>query len=62
MASGLDDDLRLKRGWWEVLIIARRTKVEFAHCMRHIVQCYLEAEVIRAFLDDLNTHKPRPAL
>jgi hypothetical protein len=26
--------------------------------MRHIVQCYPEAEVIRVVLDNLNTHKP----
>ena len=29
-----------KRGWREVLVMERRTKIEFAHCMRHIVQCY----------------------
>ncbi|MBK5965598.1 hypothetical protein CCR95_16265 [Thiocystis minor] len=27
-----------KRGWREVLIMARRTKIDFAHCMRHLVQ------------------------
>lgn len=47
-----------KRGWREVLVMERRTKVEFAHCMRHIVQCYPEAKVIRVVLDNLNTHKP----
>jgi hypothetical protein len=35
----------------------RRTKIEFAHCMRQIVQCYPEAKVIRIVLDNLNTHK-----
>ena len=46
-----------KRGWREVLVMERRTKIEFAHCMQHIVQCYPEAEVIRVVLDNLNTHK-----
>ena len=36
----------------------RRTKVEFAHCMRHIVQSYPDAEVICVVLDNLNTHTP----
>ena len=35
----------------------RRTKVEFAHCLRHIVSAYSDAEVIRVVLDNLNTHK-----
>lgn len=47
-----------KRGWREVLVMAQRTRVEFAHCMRHIVQRYPEAEIIRVVLDNLNTHKP----
>ena len=34
----------------------RRTKIEFAHCLRHIVQAYPDAEVIRVVLDNLNTH------
>jgi hypothetical protein len=46
-----------KRGWREVLVMERRTKVEFALCMRHIVQSYPDAEVIRVVLDNLNTHK-----
>lgn len=47
-----------KRGWREVLVMARRTKIEFAHCMKHIVECYPDADVIRVVLDNLNTHKP----
>ena len=35
----------------------RRTRIEFAHCMRHIVNAYPDAEVIRVVLDNLNTHK-----
>ncbi|WP_367113729.1 transposase [Propionivibrio sp.] len=46
-----------KRGWRDVLIMERRTKVEFAHCMRHIVAAYPDAEVIRVVLDNLNTHR-----
>ena len=46
-----------KRGWRDVLVMERRTKIEFAHCMRHIVESYPEAEVIRVVLDNLNTHK-----
>jgi hypothetical protein len=47
-----------RRGWREVLVMERRTRIEFAHCMRHIVEAYPEAEVIRVVLDNLNTHKP----
>ena len=36
----------------------RRTKIEFAYCMRHIVDLFPEAESIRVVLDNLNTHKP----
>jgi hypothetical protein len=46
-----------KRGWRDVLVMARRTKIEFAHGMRHIVQSYPDAEVIHVVLDNLNTHK-----
>ena len=47
-----------RRGWREVLVMERRTKIEFAHCMRHLVEAYPDAEVIRVVLDNLNTHKP----
>ena len=46
-----------KRGWRDVLIMQRRTKIDFAHAMRHIIECYPDAEVIRVVLDNLNTHK-----
>lgn len=45
-----------KRGWREVLIMERRTKIDFAHCMRHLVRRYPNAERIRVVLDNLNTH------
>ena len=47
-----------RRGWREVLVMERRTKIEFAHCMRHLVEAYPDAEVIRVVLDNLNTHTP----
>jgi hypothetical protein len=46
-----------KRGWREVLVKKRRTGIDFASCMRHIVQTYPDAPVIRVVLDNLNTHK-----
>ena len=46
-----------KRGFREVAITDRRTKIEFAHCMKQIAELYPEADVIRVVLDNLNTHK-----
>lgn len=46
-----------KRGFRQVDITDRRTKIEFAHCMKHIVELYPDATVIRVVLDNLNTHK-----
>jgi hypothetical protein len=46
-----------KRGWREVLVMERRTQIEFAHCMQRIAQSYPDAEVIHVVLDNLNTHK-----
>jgi hypothetical protein len=46
-----------KRGWREVLVKKRRTQIDFAQCMRAIVQAYPDAPVIRVVLDNLNTHK-----
>ena len=46
-----------KQGWRDVLITERRTKIDFAHCMKHLAACYPDAEVIRVVLDNLNTHK-----
>jgi hypothetical protein len=45
-------------GWRRVGITQRRTKVDFAHQMKWLVdERYPEAEVIRVVLDNLNTHK-----
>lgn len=46
-----------KRGWREVLITERRTKIDLAHTMKHLVACFPEAKTIRVVLDNLNTHK-----
>ena len=46
-----------KRGFREVLVTERRTKIEFAQSKRHITELYPDAEVIRVVLDNLNTHK-----
>jgi transposase len=45
-----------KRGWREVLVTERRTKQDFAHTMKHLLEAYPEAEHIRLVLDNLNTH------
>jgi hypothetical protein len=34
-------------------ITERRTKIDFAHCMRYIVQSYPDDEVIRVVLDEV---------
>ena len=45
-------------GWRHVEVTERRTKVDFAHQMRWLVEeAYPEAEVIRVVLDNLNTHR-----
>jgi len=46
------------RGIRHVEVTARRTKVDFAECMRLLVDEYFpDAEVIRVVLDNLNTHR-----
>ena len=45
------------RGWRHVSVTARRTKRDFAHEMRHLVDVsYPDAEMIRLVADNLNTH------
>ena len=44
-------------GWRHVEVTAQRTKIDFAHRMKWLVdERYPEAEVIRVVLDNLNTH------
>ena len=46
-------------GWRKVLITDRRTKIDFAECMRYLVdELYPKAESIVLVLDNLNTHTP----
>jgi hypothetical protein len=46
-------------GWRQVKTTARRTKIDFAECMRELVDVHFpQAEVIRVVLDNLNTHTP----
>lgn len=46
-------------GWRHVEVTQRRTKTDFAHQMKWLVdERYPEAEKIRVILDNLNTHGP----
>ncbi len=47
------------RGWRAVRVSARRTRLDFAACVRELVDVhYPEAERIVLVLDQLNTHSP----
>jgi len=47
------------RGWRQIRITERRTKVDWAHFVRELVQVhYPEAEKIVLVMDNLNTHRP----
>lgn len=46
-------------GWREVKATHQRKKVDFAQCMKELVDVHFPcAEVIRVVLDNLNTHSP----
>jgi hypothetical protein len=46
-------------GFRHLEITQRRTKQDFAHCLKWLVdEAYPNAEVIRLVLDNLNTHTP----
>jgi hypothetical protein len=46
-------------GWRHVVVTEQRTRQDFAHQMKWLVdERYPEAEVVRVVLDNLNTHKP----
>ena len=46
-------------GWRHVAVTARRTRHDFAHQMRALVdEHFPEADVVRVVLDNLNTHTP----
>lgn len=45
------------RGWRHAKVTERRTNIDFAHCMRELVdEHYPDAEKIRVVLDNLSTH------
>ncbi len=47
------------RGWRHVLVSEQRTRLDFAHCVRDLVDVhYPGAERIVLVLDQLNTHSP----
>ena len=44
-------------GWRHVKVTDRRTKVDFAHCMKELVDVHFpDADVIKLVMDNLNTH------
>jgi len=46
-------------GWRHVKVTQQRTKQDFAHCMKDLVDMHLpDAEQIRVVQDNLNTHTP----
>ena len=46
-------------GWREVMIRERRTKKDWVHCMKTLLDDhYSEAKIVRVVLDNLNTHVP----
>ncbi len=47
------------RGWRHVTVSDRRTRIDWAHCIRELVEVhYPDAEVIVLVMDNLNTHSP----
>src|SRR5919205_1063874 len=46
-------------GWRHISVTERRTKIDWAHCIKELVDVhYSEAEKIVLVLDNLNTHTP----
>ena len=47
------------RGWRDVRVSQQRTRLDFAHCVKNLVDLhYPDAERIVLVLDQLNTHSP----
>jgi hypothetical protein len=45
------------RGWRKVTVTARRTRLDWAECMRELLEVhYPKAKLVRLVLDNLNTH------
>jgi hypothetical protein len=50
-------------GWRHISVTERRTKIDWAHCIKELVDLhYPQAEKIVLVLDNLNTHTPPAAL
>ena len=46
-------------GWRHIEVTDRRTSIDFAHCMKDLVDIYYpEADLIKVVMDNLNTHSP----
>jgi len=46
-------------GWRHVTVTDRRTKVDFAHCIKDLLTIhYPDAEMVTIVMDNLNTHHP----
>lgn len=46
-------------GWRHIKVTERRTKIDYAHCMKDLVDVHFpEAESIQVVQDNLNTHSP----
>ena len=46
-------------GWRHISVTERRTKIDWAHCIKDLVDLhYPEAEKIVLVMDNLNTHTP----
>ena len=47
------------RGWPQIPLSERRTRLDWAHCIQELVDVhYPEAETVVLVLDQLNTHSP----
>ena len=47
------------RGWRHVTVSQRRTRIDWAHCIKDLVDIrYPDAEKVVLVLDNLNTHSP----
>ena len=47
------------RGWRHVTVSARRTRIDWAHCVKDLLDvCYPNAEQVVLVQDNLNTHTP----
>ena len=46
-------------GWRHIKVTPRRTNIDYAHCMKDLVDVHFpQAQVIRVVQDNLNTHSP----